>query len=80
MCDEECSAEYHEFSPLSDPYFKIKFSVDWIDWLLGTEKDLTKSYIRLSCIHCCANKEVICEDHSPATKITVIHKEEQEEE
>ena len=71
--DVECTAENHEYGSITEPYYKMKRGADWVDWLFGTEMDRTRNYARLSCTFCGDTKEVVCEDHSPATNITVIH-------
>ena len=75
--DGDCIAEYHEISPAGEYYHKIKPDANFLDWMFGTELDKTRLFLVVSCMHCGAIKEILCEDmnypHREYLVETVVH-------
>jgi hypothetical protein len=58
----ECPTGIHDLLQLGSYYQKIKKDANWLDWLLGTEMDMSKSFSMTYCAHCGISVEVLLED------------------
>lgn len=78
--ERDCSAGLHDYRQIGKPYSKIRRNANWIDWLLGTQFDLSQKYVTLACTLCGDAFEVQCEDIAPEDEHeTIIHNLHEEE-
>lgn len=78
--ERDCSADLHDYRQIGKPYSKLKRDAFWLDWLLGTQFDLSQCYVTLACTLCGDAFEIQCEDITPQEQEqTLIHDLHEEE-